>query len=74
MIFVSQKIIPFLVPFIITIPLYILGRKIFFKNIKQSEMHLIKTGKIFTGIIGLIHLVLTIALSVLMFFPELWNE
>ena len=73
MIFMSAKIIPFLVPFVITIPLYILGRKLFFKNIKQAEMHLIKSGKIFTAMICLIHLVLTIILALIMFFPEIFE-
>jgi hypothetical protein len=73
MVFISAKIIPLLVPFIITIPLYIIGRRLFFKNIKQAEMHLIKSGRIFTAIIGLIHLVLTIILAILIFFPEIWE-
>jgi hypothetical protein len=73
MVFISARLIPFLVPFIVTIPSYIFGRRIFFKDVKQAEMHLTKSGKIFTAIIGLIHLTLTVALYILIFLPELWR-
>jgi hypothetical protein len=68
MIYISGKIIPFLLPLIITIPSYILGRKLLFKTVKQSEMHLIKSGRIFTATIALTHLALTITLALLFFF------
>lgn len=52
------EIIYFLGPLIITIPLYIGGRKVFFKGVPQHEMHLSISGRIFTIIIGIIQIVL----------------
>jgi hypothetical protein len=72
MIYISSRLIPFLVPFIITIPLYIAGKKTLFKNVPQAQMHLHTSGKIFTGVICLLHLSLTVFLALLLFFPELW--
>lgn len=61
-IYAGKEILYFLAPFLISIPTYIVGRKLFFKKYKQSEMHLIKSGKIFTAIVGLIHIVLMVVL------------
>jgi hypothetical protein len=55
-------------PLLIAIPLYILGRKIFFKNVPQVEMHTIKSGKIFTLSIASIYMVLMVLLYAFFYF------
>lgn len=62
MIFASKEIIYVILPFAITIPLYLAGRKLFFKQYKQSEMHTIKSGQFFTATIGILHIAMTIVL------------
>ena len=64
-IILAPEVLCFLAPFIITIPMYILGRKLFFKKYKQSEMHTIKSGKIFTASIFLLHIALMVVLCFL---------
>ena len=58
----EPEVLCFLAPFIITASAYILGRKLFFPKYKQSEMHTIKSGRIFTGSICILHLGLMIVL------------
>ena len=61
-IILAPEVLCFLVPSVITIPMYILGRRLFFKKYKQSEMHTIKSGQIFTASIFLLHIVLMVVL------------
>ncbi|MDR2514060.1 MAG: hypothetical protein LBD02_02495 [Christensenellaceae bacterium] len=67
MIYLSAKLIPFLLPFLVTLPAYIGGRLLWFKGIAQAEMHLHKKGRLFTAGIGLLHLAATVALALAMF-------
>jgi hypothetical protein len=64
---IPVEILSFLLPFIISVPLYVGGRKLWFKQYKQAEMHTIRSGEIFTLAIGLLHMTLMIVLYFTLF-------
>ncbi|MDF9832110.1 hypothetical protein M2103_000318 [Ereboglobus sp. PH5-5] len=58
----TKEFLYFLTPLIVTIPLYLLGRKTLFRRHRQAEMHRIASGKIFTLAMFLLHIALMTAL------------
>lgn len=59
---VSSEFFCVLAPLLVSLPLYFLGRRLFFKTVKPSEMLTIMPGRIFMLSVCAIHLVLTVEL------------
>lgn len=66
MIYMGKEILYAVAPLAISIPLYILGRKLFFSKYTQTEMHRLKSGRLFTLFIALLHIALMFVLIFLM--------
>lgn len=67
MIAIAPELIAAALPLLVSVPTYILGRKLFFKGIPQSDMHKVRLGRLFTLAVFGVHLALTVGVYVWLF-------